>query len=263
MRKSFLILGLLFPTVAVAATPSLTNITKADAEAIGEEMSSNFSHASVMGAEPLGDIFGFEVSLVGGQNASPEMDKLVKKAGGSGLDKLYHAGILAAVSIPFGLTGEVVYTPKTSAQDINFQLTSMALKLTLNEELLTVIPFNFAIRAFQTNSSLDFKQTVATIEGTVENKNSVTGLQLLFSPDIPMVEPYFGIGYLQAKNTIGSTPFSIYNQSEVQGSSYEASLSTTQTLIGLNFYVLFFSLGAEYARAFDSDRYTAKLGFYF
>lgn len=263
MKKALWLLVFGTFSTSWASGPALTNLSTSDLESIGREFSSNFSHASVMGAEPLGDIFGFEVSLVAGQNASPEIDKLAKKAGSTGLDKLYHAGILLGVSVPFGITGEIVATPKTTAGDVSFSQTSVAVKWTATKEVLAVLPFNLAIRAFSTNSSLDFNQTVSGVSSTVENKNKVTGYQFLISPDLPAIEPYLGVGFLSAKNTISTTVGSIFLPSVTAGQSYETSLNSTQTLLGVNAYLMFFSLGLEYAKAFDSDRYTAKLGFYF
>lgn len=254
---------LIFSTASAAT--SFTSVTPTDLDTIAKEFSSNFSHSSVMGAATLGKIFGLELALVAGQNPSPGLDKMVKASSSSdSLPTLYHAGILLAVSVPLGFTGEVIYTPKISSSGLDFQATSAALKYTMDESLI-VLPFNLAFRAFMSSSTLSFTQDTGTIVGTVENKNTVNGFQILVSPSLPMVEPYAGVGYLQGKDTLGfSGTGNLFGGSIPLGTtSQDASVNSTQVLLGVNAHLLLLSLGLEYARAFDSDRYTAKLGFVF
>ncbi len=249
---------------AQAAT-SFSAVSQSDMETMSKEFSSNTAHTSVMGAATLGKIFGLELALVGGQNPSPNTDKIVKSSSSSdSLPNLYHGGVLLAVSIPLGFTGEFIYTPKIGSNGVDFQGSSAALKYTLDESLI-VIPFNLAFRAFASSSKLNFTQTTPLVTGNVENKNTVTGLQILVSPSLPIVEPYLGVGYLQAKDTLNySGTGNFFGTSFPTGtSSLDANLNTTQILAGVNVHLLLLSLGLEYSKAFEADRYTAKLGFVF
>jgi hypothetical protein len=265
MLKRILFLTALCAFSGASAGTSLTAVTPDDLDAITKEFSANFSHQSVMGASTLGSIFGFEVALLAGQSPSPETDKIVKRSSSSdSLPTLYHAGLLAAVSVPFGFTGELIYTPKMTSQGLDFQETSMALKWTLDESLI-VIPFNLAFRGFLSTSTLSFKDTVGAIDGTINNKNTVTGFQILASPKLPIFEPYVGVGYLQAKDTLDfSGSGTIFGGTiPATTTSQDATASSTQFLVGIDVHVLLLSLGAEYSKAFGSDSYTAKLGFAF
>ncbi len=264
LQKLIFAFSCLFYVGAYAGT-SFSAVSQSDLETMSKEFSSNSAHTSVMGAATLGKIFGLELALVAGQNPSPNTDKIVKASSSSdSLPNLYHGGILLAVSVPLGFTGELIYTPKVGSNGVDFQGSSAALKYTLSESLI-VIPFNLAFRAFASSSKINFTETTPTITGNVENKNTITGLQLLVSPSLPIVEPYLGVGYLQAKDNLNfSGTGNFFGSSFPLGTtSLDASLSTTQIFAGVNVHLLLLSLGLEYSKAFEADRYTAKLGLVF
>jgi hypothetical protein len=267
MIRSSLFIGLflsaltLLPLTVQAQSASILNLSNADFTDLSKEFSGNFMHHSVQGAASLGDIFGFEVGLVGGQQASPILDRISKANGGSGVSNLYHAGLLGVLSVPLGFTGEIMMIPKTSSNDIDLQMTSLALKLSLNSELLKVIPFNLALRAFSSSSKVSFTQTIPAVgSASVDSETTVTGFQVLASPSLPIVEPYAGVGFLSGKNSLGSTAGSIFADGSTSKSETNGS---TQFLLGVNANLLFFHLGAEYSNAFGTSAYTAKLAFGF
>ena len=179
------------------------------------------------------------------------------------MSDLYHAGVLGAVSIPFGITGEVLYTPKLSSNGAEYSATSAALKIS-SKDIIPIIPFNLAIRGFSSSATLSFSQTISSVTTVVEDKINATGFQLLASPNLPVVEPYVGIGTVTAKNDLsysGST--SIFNSSFTTSDSASKSPTSTEMLLGVNVNVLFFHLGAEYFSAFGTSGYSAKLAFGF
>lgn len=245
--KIILVMALLMLSVQVKAAPGFTSLTQSDFDKITKEFSSNFAHPSVLGAAPLGEVFGIEAGLVGGINASPGIDEIVKRsAPGSTLPNLYHAGLLGAISVPYGVTGELVLLPKVGGAEGSFQLLSVGGKLTLSDALIPVIPFNLAARFIYTSSEFTFKQTVGAVDGTVTNKNTVMGLQILASPKLPIIEPYLGIGMLKAKNSLGITGTgTIFDSSLTTGQSADSEPSTTQILLGLDCRLGFMALGAE------------------
>ena len=120
-------------------------------------------------------------------------------------------------------------------------------------------PVNIAARGFMAKSMLSFDQTVSGTPTTMSNDTSVQGLQLLASPKlIPIIEPYVGVGQLTATGTLSSSaPVPIF--SFTNASSASSSFGTTQLLAGLDIHALFFGLGLEWSRAFNTDSYTAKL----
>jgi hypothetical protein len=247
-----------------AATPTFTNLTEDDFNNVTKEFSANMANTSVMGAESLGRLFGVELALVGGMTSSPKIKDIVARSGGSGMSDLYHAGLAAGVTVPFGITGEAVVLPKLSLSGADFQMYSLAAKISLNEDLIPIIPFNLAIRGFYSNSNFNFSQDAGGVTGTVKNKDTVTGLQLLASPRLPILEPYAGVGFLQADNKLDvDGTGTVFDSSYTSGQSAEKKPTTTEFLLGVNAKLLLLSLGVEYAHAFDTDRYTAKIGFAF
>lgn len=261
--KTFLSVGLLI-SLSAKAEPEFRNITDAEFEDMSKELSANFIHHSVQGAAPLGSIWGFELGLLAGQTPVPKTNDIVKRSGGQDFPNLYHAGLLGVLSVPFGITGEVAMTPKTSVGDLELEKLSLALKLSLNTELLQIIPFNLAFRAFTSSSKFTFKQNSGGINGTIEDKNDSTGLQLLASPSLPFIEPYVGIGTISAKNALSMTGTgNIFSNTYTTSQSADKSVSTTQYLLGVTANLAITSLGLEYSSAFGTSTYTAKfaLGF--
>lgn len=245
-----------------AATPAFSSLTQSDFDNITKEMAGNFSHHSLLGASSLGAIFGFEFGLILGQEKSPDTDAVVKRSSpGSELPNLYHTGLLAAVSVPFGITGELVMVPKTNMSDTEFQYTSLAVKWTMNQDVLKIIPFNLALRGTYSTSNFSFKQSIAGFNATVEDKNTVTGLQILASPSLPLFEPYVGIGTLNANNTlsVSGTTGTIFDSAFSNAQSADSSANSIQYILGADVRLLFIVLGAEYSNAFGASTYTAKL----
>lgn len=258
-----LALALLFPMGAFAA-PAFNLLTEAEFKDISKEMSGNFMHHSVQGAAPLGDIFGFEVGLLGGSEKAPALQSAIERSGGgSDFSSLYHGGILGVVSVPFGITGEVIVMPKMSSNEASLQMTSLGLKLSLNSLIPTLLPVNLALRGVHTTSQFSFKQSSGGIDSEVKNKTTVSGVQLLVAPSLPIVEPYAGVGYLNGKNSLSATAGTLFDPSYTANQSMEHSESATQILLGVQANLLFFRLGAEYSNAFGASTYTGKVAFGF
>lgn len=248
---------------AQAGSPAFTGLTQDDIDNFTKEYSSNMAHPSVMGAQSLGSIFGFELGVIGGMSTSPKTKDIIARAGGSGFGDLYHAGLAGAVTVPFGITAEGILMPKLHASGADFQMYSLAVKWTSNE-VIPIIPFNLAIRGFYSGSEFSFDQNSNGVTGTVKSKDKVMGLQLLASPRLPVLEPYAGVGFVKADNTLDvSGTGTIFDSSVTSGQSATSKPSTTQFLLGINAKLLLLSLGAEYAHTFNSDRYTAKVGLAF
>ncbi len=257
-------------SAAFGAGPGFTNLTQDDFDKVINELSANSTFHSVTGAGSLGSVFGVEVGLVGGLTNTPEINRLSKTVDASAdVGRLPHASLLAAVSVPLGFTGELLVFPSVSVGDIKYQQFGGAIKWTATEAL--VLPFNLAARAFITKNEISFKQTLnnattgnVPVEVTVAQENSQTGLQLLVSPNLPVFEPYAGIGIVSAKGKVamtGATTGTIFGFTSAQNA--ESSPSSTQYLLGLNVNLLILNIGIEYSRAFGTDSYNAKFGFKF
>ena len=197
MRTSLVFSVLCLLGSSAFAATSFTNVTQDDYNNITKEFSANFTHSSVTGASTLGKIFGIELALVGGSTASPNISSIVQRSGGSSISNLIHGGVLIGASVPFGISGELVTIPKMSSSDASFQLSSLAVKWTM-DEVFTVLPFNLALRGLYSTSKFSFSQTISGLDSTVSNDNKVTGLQLLASPKLPFLEQIWPVQTLRA-----------------------------------------------------------------
>lgn len=253
MIRSLLISALLLPVFASAA-PIFDDITEEDMKDIAGGFGANFAHNSLMGASKLGTLFGFQVGLTAAQTNVKKIGELVEEQGGSKLDSIYNAGLMAAVGIPFGISLEATVIPTMTADGTKIAASSGALKMNINE-VIPVLPVNLALRGVFSSAELSFDQG----GGKIKNETTVTGAQLLFSPMIPLVEPYVGIGVLNSENKLTATISGIFNSAYTTADTKTKSVSGTQVLAGLEVNMLLIKLGVEYSSAFGNDRIGAKL----
>lgn len=258
--KSLLAVLVTMSSLNVWAAPSFTNITDNDFTEITKEMSANFTHNSMMGASKLGSVFGFQLGVAGAQTASPKTNEVVKRNAGSELPNLYNGGLIGVLGIPFGISLEAVIFPKTEASGASMNSTSLALKWNMND-VIPVLPVNLAVRGLYSTAKFSFAQDMSGVLASVDNKTSVTGLQLLLSPMIPVVEPYVGVGYLNGTNelTVTGTGSTIFAPSFSSSQSEKKSVSSVQFLGGVEFSLLLVKIGAEYSQSFGASRYGIKL----
>lgn len=253
---------LLFLTaVQSRADVAFTSLTDSDMAVITKALSSNSLHMSNTGAAGYGRVFGFELGLAAGQTGTSDLNTVVQNADPSAtVDKLYNAGIVAGVTIPFGFTFEAVVVPTAKGSGAEYSGFSGALKYNLNS-LVPVLPVNLSARGIYSTSTFKFDQIVSSVANSVENKNKVTGIQLIVSPMLPIIEPYLGVGFLSGEDELTTNASSIFDSSLTTGLSYTKKESTTQVFGGVVAKLALFSIGLEYSKAFDNSRVSAKLGF--
>ncbi|MES2768856.1 MAG: DUF6588 family protein [Bdellovibrionota bacterium] len=256
MKILNILIVFLFP-FSVFADPNFDSIDQNDLKEISKSMGANFTHNSMMGASKMGTLFGFQVGVTAARTSTPKLDDIAKRNGGE-LPALYNAGLMGAVGVPFGISIEAVLIPKVSAGDSDVQSTSLGVKWNINE-VVPVLPVNVAVRGFYSKAELSFAQTVSAQNATVKNETNVTGLQLLVSPMLPLIEPYVGIGYLKVDNELGvtGTTGTIFDYTLAQSDSKKES--STQFLVGVEGSLALFKLGAEFSRAFDANRIGVKI----
>ncbi len=260
LQRFFIVAALLvFGSKFAFAATSFDNLSQADVDAIAKEWSSNSMLHSVMPASSMGDVFGFQVGLTAGVTQTPEIERLVKEnAPSAEANPAPHAGLLAAVSVPFGITAELSWLPEFKTQEVSYKQMSAAVKWTITDVVGTILPVNIAARAFVSNSDFNFRQTATGTTLDVEYDGRVSGLQFLVSPKlIPVFEPYAGIGLLKAEGDLkanGSGMFDISSSTQMSSKP-----STTQLILGIEAKLLIMRLGLEYSTAFDTSNITAKL----
>ncbi|MFP5519718.1 MAG: DUF6588 family protein [Bdellovibrionia bacterium] len=259
MKKSLLSLTLLLSLSTAHADPTFTNITSDDFEDISMDMSANFTHNSMLGASKMGTVFGVQAGLALASTSTKRTNDIVKRNADADMPNLYNAGLMAAVGIPFGIAFEAILFPETELGGAKLSSTSLGLKYNLNE-VIPILPVNLALRGIYSTSKMSFEQTVSSVTNKIENSNTVSGLQLLFSPMLPVVEPYVGIGLLSGNNKLSvSGTGTIFDSSFSTSQSESKNVSTTQILAGVDVSLLLLKIGVEYSNAFGTDRYGLKL----
>ena len=271
MRNSIYVLLLAFSLVlqvsqARAAGLALSGISQEDFDTVAREFSANSTFHPVTAPSGLGSIFGFELGVTAGATKTPDTDAIAKKTDSSAtLNTMPHAGLLAAVTVPFGITAEALIVPTIDAGDFKYSQTGLAVKLNIADSILPVSPVNIAVRGFYTKTETSFTQTVNPIPTqTVTYDGEVMGLQAFVSPKlIPFIEPYIGVGTLKAKSKMTSGTAPIFNIGGTNTNSAESSPSSTQFFFGADLRLLVLGLGLEYSRQFGTDSITGKFSFKF
>lgn len=259
---------LLFPVVLAFASAgawaqdlAFDQLTEAEAEAVIEELSGNFTFTSVSGASPLGSVFGVQVAAVAGITKTDEIAKLAKEASaGADADSIPHGGILAMISVPFGITAEASIIPKVGAEDFKFKNMGLAAKWSLTSGLIE-LPFSLAVKAHMMKTDLTFKQNVGGVDATIDFENTTMGAMVLVSKDLMIIEPYVGVGVVK-----GDGDFSVAgtNQFFASGTqSFSSDGTGTQLLAGVEANLLILKAGAEVSNQFGVTRFSVKAGFSF
>ncbi|MFT2628514.1 hypothetical protein, partial [Escherichia coli] len=75
------------------------------------------------------------------------------------IPRLPHAALLLGASVPMGFTGEVLFFPEMTLNEVKYRQFGASLKWTATN--LLVLPFNLAVRAFITSHKMSFDQTVS------------------------------------------------------------------------------------------------------
>ena len=271
MKK--MILGcLLLSSPLYASDIQLDDLSQEDVDNVAEEFSANFVHSTISGASSLGKVFGFELGVIGKITDTPKLGALVKEQSSSAdVSSIYDAGILAQVSVPFGITGELVYLPEMSLSDIKANRTSLGVKWTLTDSVLTIPFMNLAIRAHYSTAELKYSDVINNSSTGYNDVNSEIGVKtnsyganVTVSFDLLVFEPYAGVGYVSSDtdidvNASGST--NIFSFTSAQSASSKSS--GIHYFVGAQANLLFFKLGAEYSNVYGVDRVAGKISFGF
>lgn len=273
--KKIIVAALFFASASsFAASINLQSLTDDDFNKIIKEFSANQSFYSVSPASSLGKVWGVEVGAVGGVAKSPELDRINKSfdATAKDLNLLPHAGILARIGVPFGITGEALYFPKQSREGVSYKEMGGALQWTVTDVFFTSLPLSLAVKGSYISSSLAFDTTLnnSTTSGvsvpvSAKLSDKVTEAEVLASREfLSFFEPYVGVGYVKSKGTLSvDGAASAYGFSAALGQSATSKPNSAKLTAGFNARLFFLVLGADYNKVFGTDVYNAKLSFRF
>lgn len=263
MKKLTLSVIALFALPQAFAQPSFDNLSKDDLENISKEFSANFAHRSAAGAAPLGDLFGFDVGVMVGSTATPEISKISEREGGEAIDNLYNAGLFAAISIPFGITAEAMILPEQTISDMSISNQSLALKWTFSKTFGIPI-VDLAAKAHMSTTKMDYADTVDGVDTTIELDNSTTGFTLLASKSFFLIEPFIGFGQVTRDTSLSATGSAvIYDTAYSTNSEESVEGSSSQFLTGVQVNLGFVRIAGQYENVFDTSVTSLKMSFGF
>jgi hypothetical protein len=256
---------LILPNQSFADSPKFNNLSSDDFNNIMKDFSALSSYSSVSGASGRGSLFGFEVGVIGGVTSTPNVNSVAKNADSSlNIPQLPSAGVLAAISIPMGLSFELIFLPQTTVNNLNYQQMGGAVQY----KILS-LPIDLSVKAHYTKTQFNYSQIVnnsstafTNVNTTINFDDTLFGGDLMAGKDLIFFEPYVGVGYETAKANLGVTGSStatIFAPSYTSAQSASSTPSSARFLAGIEFKLLLIRLGAEYIRAYDTNRFNAKL----
>ncbi len=251
-----LIIGLSGVNV-LAAAPNFSNLSSSDFSSVMNDFSALSSYTSVSGASGRGSIFGFEVGVIGSLTSTPNANSVAQKTDPSvSLPSLPSGGLLGAISIPMGISFEVVFLPKVTVSGLSVQKFGAAVQYKLLD-----LPLSISVKAHYTSTKFQFNEVLSGVDSTISFDDSIYGVDLMAGKDLIFFEPYVGLGYAAANANLGvsGTVSSIFAPSFTASQSANATPSSARVILGVNFKLLLISLGAEYLRTFGTDSLNFKL----
>lgn len=267
----FSILLLLSSNAFASGSLNLDQLSQNDVNAISKEFAANFAHTILAPASSLGKVFGFEVGVMGGATKTPEISRIAKiYSPSSSIDAIPTAGLIAGVTVPFGINAELNMIPTISSSNYSLKNTSYALKWEVSR-LMSASPIDVAIRVHGNSGSFGYSSVINNSTTANQNvnakttwKNSSSGYNLEISKKLLFIEPYIGFGRISSTTDIGitgSTNISIFTFSSA--SSYQAINSGSHFFVGSNFNLFIMKIGAEYGQIMGVKKIVTKLSFYF
>lgn len=249
--------------VQAGASPGFQGITADSTEKITKDLASIFGHRSISGAAGMGALVGFEAVLVVNNSTTPNISQVSEASGGGAVPNTSMVGTLLGVTIPFGITFEYLAMPRLSTSGITYSGSSASVRW-LTNELIPVLPINMAVKFSSSNSEFSFEQNLAGINGRVTSLTGVNDVSVYFSPKLPIVEPYVGIGLVRAVGKLGYVGTgNIFDNSYTSSNNAEVTVNGTKTVAGVSIWLPFLSFGLEAVNQFGTTGYGAKFGINF
>ena len=246
------------------------NITSDDFSKLNNELSAYSSYSSVSSAagSTIRDI-GFEIGLIGNLTLTPNINTIVEQTDPTiGFPRLPGGALLVAVSLPMTFKIEVLLLPQISFNDLSYQQFGVAVQYRILSAPLTTV-----LKAHITKTASSFTEILSNASTQnlptniqVNFEDTLLGLDLITSQNFVFAEPYFGLGYETANANLdvsGSTTASIFAPAFTTAQTAGTNPTSLRILIGAEFKLLSARLGAEYLRAFETNRFNIKLSLAF
>ncbi|MBY0315849.1 MAG: hypothetical protein K2Q26_10040 [Bdellovibrionales bacterium] len=259
------IAAFLFISQAGADTPTFDNLSDGDLETIAKDFSSIFVHTSA--SPPTASIVGIQAAVVAGAAEVPGIREISRRVDpNSDIKYAPFAFLYAGVGLPLGFNLEANILPQMKLSGFELSHYSGAVRYSLTDELLPVLPFNWSVRTFYSKSAIKFDQYIAPGTVNVDFDNNMLGVETIVGVDLLFVEPYAGIGWVTSNselegNSTVDPAFSMYADNVSR--SKKSTVDSARLIAGVQFNLTIIRLGLEYNSVFGNSRYALKLGFAF
>ncbi|MGE4233768.1 MAG: DUF6588 family protein [Bacteriovoracia bacterium] len=260
--KLFLLLAVfnLVPFSANAGAPAFTNLTPAQTDAAFKNFAAAFSFKPMEPASHYG-MMGFSFGVI----ASLASTSVIKDAipGGSFPSYLPSADIYLGFQLPAGVALEGGFVPNIKAGSTKLSKQGINLKWVPTATMM-MLPVSVAIRGTYSRSKISYQQTKDSVTADVTYKGSYYGANASVGLPIPFIEPYAGIGFIHDSSTLGvSGSATFFDQNYTSSSTANSEHTSFWFYAGAELKLAFLTLTPQYDHMFESNVYSAKLGFKF
>jgi len=233
-----------------------------------KDLTSAFLHTTNSGGSSLGSIWGVEAGLVFGALESDNLRAAAESASGEeqeDLKYLPYAGIVAGVSLPFGIGAELSMIPEVDVADVSLGSYSGSLRWTVTDFIPFVGGFSpLKITARASYGSTDVSYETSLNGGSTETadfsiKNTEFGVTAGFN--LFILEPYIGLSTVNSKTRLDAETNNPLVPVNLREKNLRASLSGTRALAGLLFKLPLLRFGLEVSNYQGMNRYTGKISF--
>lgn len=264
---------ILFFGLQAVAAPSFDNLSQRDLDSIIRGFSALTRFDSVAPASSL-ETWGFEIGAVGGLAATPDLQALVDRAGGSAdVSELPTMNLIGRMTFPYGLTFEIVGLPPVTISGVTTYQAGAALQWTFTDIWFSRC-VDMALKFQYSLSRAAFHQIIQNastgnlpVDSNLKLTDSVYGIELIVSRSFGLFEPYFSAGYLQSSGDLsvsGSSHATVFSSLFTTAQSAHAGPGSGEGSLGFDFYPFpFLVFGAEIARSYNVNSFIGKLSLQF
>ena len=273
IKISLLISAFLFTTTAFAQSSGIftdEDFGEEEFKAASKDLSAAFLHTTNSGGSSLGNLWGVELGLVFGGLESRNLQMAAESATEQEQDELKYlpyAGLIAGVSLPFGIGAEASLIPETDIGDGSFSNLSLSARWSITDLIPIVGSFSpLKIVARVSYGQTDFAYLTSLTGGrsTEDADFSVKNLEIGATAGFSLfiLEPYVGISTVQSESELNaSSDLSIPIPGLVNERRLTDDRSGTRVLGGLLFKFPLMRFGLEVSNYQGINRYTGKLSF--
>ena len=261
-RISFLLMlfGIIFsitPNKTYAALPALSNLNQTETDAVLKTLGTALAFRPVEPASAYGKYWGISVGATVDAASTSELKTAIPATSGAYVPS---GDIFLGFQFPKGLGVEMGFLPSVNTNGFTFKKFGGDLKWTVTSAFAKKrSPFDFALRAMSTSTSLSYSQTVSGVNDTVSYDAHIWGANASLSKRLFIFEPYIGFGFIKQTGTLGNTgTVQLFNSAVTPNASFSESSSSSWFYTGMQIRLLVPTISAEYDSMFGIKSYAVK-----